>query len=51
MTHAKMNERTPYKEAFPAGTDVRVFDRAFLEDFMATREYHHKLRTGTTRLR
>lgn len=39
-----MKEPIPYKEAFPAGTDVRIADQAFLEDFMATWKYHHKLR-------
>jgi len=38
-----MKEPIPYKEAFPAGTLVRIADRAFLEDFMATWKYHHKL--------
>jgi hypothetical protein len=38
-----MTEPTPYKEAFPAGTQVRVADRKFLDDFLATWEYHHKL--------
>lgn len=39
-----MSEPIPYKEAFPAGTEVRIADLAFLEDFMATWKYHHKLR-------
>jgi hypothetical protein len=39
-----MAEPTPYKEAFPAGTSVRVADRAFLEDFKTTWQYHHKLK-------
>ena len=38
-----MTEPTPYKAAFPTGTEVRIADRAFLEDFMATWKYHHKL--------
>ena len=38
-----MSEPIPYKEAFPVGTEVRVADQAFLEDFMATWKYHHKL--------
>jgi hypothetical protein len=40
-----MTEPTLYKEAFPAGTEVRVADRAFLDDFLATWKYHHKLRS------
>ena len=39
----KMTEPTPYKEAFPAGTEVRVADREFLDDFVAAWKYHHKL--------
>ncbi len=39
-----MTEPTPYKEAFPVGTEIRVADRAFLDDFMETWQYHHKLR-------
>ena len=39
-----MTEPTPYKEAFPVGTEVRVADRAFLDDFKARWQYHHKLR-------
>ncbi|PYT27980.1 MAG: hypothetical protein DMG57_16395 [Acidobacteria bacterium] len=39
-----MTEPTPYKEAFPVGMAVRVADRAFLGDFKATWQYHHKLR-------
>ena len=38
-----MTEPTPYKEAFPVGTDVRIADRAFLDEFKATWEFHHKL--------
>jgi len=38
-----MKEPIPYKEAFPVGTEVRIEDHAFLEDFMATWKYHHKL--------
>ena len=37
-------EPTPYKEAFPAGTKVRIADRPYLEFFMAEWKYHHKLR-------
>jgi hypothetical protein len=33
----------PYKEVFPAGTEVRIADQAFLEEFAATWKYHHKL--------
>ena len=39
-----MEEPLPYHEAFPAGTTVRIADRAFLEEFMATWKYHHKLK-------
>jgi len=38
-----MTEPIPYKEAFPSGVEVRVAERAFLEDFVATWKYHHKL--------
>jgi hypothetical protein len=38
-----MREPIPYKEAFPAGTKVRIADQAFLKDFAATWKYHHKL--------
>jgi hypothetical protein len=33
----------PYKEDFPAGSRVRIADRPFLENFLATWKYHHKL--------
>ena len=36
-------EPIPYKEAFPEGTQVRVADRAFLDEFKETWKYHHKL--------
>jgi hypothetical protein len=36
---------TPYKKAFPAGTAVRVADGEFLDDFLATWKYHHKLQS------
>jgi len=39
----KITEPTPYKEAFPAGTKVRVADRVFLEEFKEAWKYHHKL--------
>jgi hypothetical protein len=38
-----MSESVPYKEAFPEGTQVRVADRSFLEEFKDTWKYHHKL--------
>jgi len=38
-----MKEPVPYKEAFPAGTTVRIADRTFLENFLATWKYHHNL--------
>jgi hypothetical protein len=34
---------TPYHEAYPVGIVVRVADRSFLEQFMKTWQYHHKL--------
>lgn len=40
----EIKEPSPYKEAFPAGTRVRVADLAFLEFFMSEWKYHHKLR-------
>jgi len=40
-----MKRPTPYKEAFPAGTEVRIADREFLDDFVATWKYHHKLQS------
>src|SRR5437899_608218 len=39
----KMRRPTPYKEAFPQGTKVRIADTASLEDFKSTWKYHHKL--------
>jgi hypothetical protein len=36
-------EPVPYKEAFPAGTKVRIADLEFLERFMREWKYHHKL--------
>lgn len=39
-----MTEPTPYKEAFPVGSKVYIADRAFLDEFKRTWEYHHKLR-------
>ena len=33
----------PYKEAFPAGTRIRVADRPFLELFLKEWKYHHRL--------
>jgi hypothetical protein len=32
-----------YKENFPKGSRVRIADRAFLENFLATWKYHNKL--------
>jgi hypothetical protein len=43
MKGTKMTEPAPYNEAFPVGTEVRVANRSFLEDFMATWKYHHRL--------
>ena len=36
-------EPKPYHEAFPAGTTVRIADRASLGTFMETWKYHHNL--------
>jgi hypothetical protein len=38
-----MTEPAPYKEAFPVSTVVRVADRTFLDEFIVTWQYHHKL--------
>jgi hypothetical protein len=38
-----MAEPTPYREAFRAGTEIRIADAVFLENFIATWKYHHKL--------
>ena len=38
-----MKEPVPYHAAYPKGTKVRIADRVFLENFMATWKYHHKL--------
>jgi hypothetical protein len=35
--------RGPYKEEFPNGSRVKIADRAFLEDFLRTWKFHHKL--------
>jgi hypothetical protein len=32
-----------YTAAFPKGSKVQIADRAFLENFLATWRYHHKL--------
>jgi hypothetical protein len=37
------NESTPYNEAFPAGSKVRIADRDFLGMFKEEWKYHHKL--------
>jgi hypothetical protein len=37
-------EPIPYKEAYPAGSEIRIADRPSLEQFMATWKYHHKLK-------
>jgi hypothetical protein len=36
--------RDIYTAVYPMGTHVRVADRPFLEGFLATWKYHHKLR-------
>ena len=35
--------RDLYAAAFPAGSKVRTADREFLENFLGTWKYHHKL--------
>jgi hypothetical protein len=37
--------RGPYNADFPVGTRVRIADRAFLEEFSRTWQYHHPLRS------
>src|ERR1700719_1151498 len=37
------NKLTPYNEAFPAGSRVRIADRDFLEMFKEEWKHHHKL--------
>lgn len=32
-----------YTATFPTGSKVRIADREFLENFLATWKYHHKL--------
>jgi len=39
------NEPVPYKEAFPEGTEVRIADAAFLDDFKTNWKLHHKLQS------
>lgn len=39
-----MKDPQPYHEAFPAGTTVRIADRASLENFMARWKYRHNLK-------
>jgi hypothetical protein len=39
----EIKEPTPYKEAFPQGTRVRIADLAYLEFFKNEWKYHHKL--------
>jgi hypothetical protein len=41
--HAMGKTKGPYKEEFPKGTQVKIADRAFLEDFGQRWKYHHKL--------
>jgi hypothetical protein len=38
-----VGQPSPYKEAFPLGTETRIADLAFLEDFAVAWQYHHKL--------
>jgi hypothetical protein len=39
------SSRGPYQAEFPAGTVVRIADRATLERFVATWQRHHPLST------
>jgi hypothetical protein len=41
----EFKEPIPYKEAYLKGTNVRVADRKFLEEFKNEWKYHHKLST------
>jgi hypothetical protein len=34
----------PYKEAFPAGSSVRIVDRPMLEQFLQTWKFHNPLK-------
>lgn len=43
MRATDTKEPTPYKEAFPVGTEVLIANQGFLEDFVASWKYHHKL--------
>jgi hypothetical protein len=38
-----MADPVPYKEAFPAGSRVRIAVGPLLNDFMKSWKYHHKL--------
>ena len=38
-----VSDPVPYKEAFPAGSKVRIADRLFLQQFKHTWTYHHML--------
>jgi hypothetical protein len=37
--------RGPYNADFPVGTQVRIANRAFLEEFIRTWQYHHPLQS------
>lgn len=39
-----MNEPIPYHGRFPTGTTVRIENREFLEEFIVSWGFHHKLR-------
>jgi hypothetical protein len=41
-----MADSIPYKEKFPRGSRIQIADRPFLEEFMTTWKYHHKLEPG-----
>jgi hypothetical protein len=38
-----MNDPMPYKAAFSKGTQIKIADRSYLETFMTSWKYHHKL--------
>ena len=39
----EFKEPVPYKEAYLEGTEVRIADLGFLEEFKREWKYHHKL--------
>ena len=43
LTTAMEKGKLAYQEKFPKGTTVRIANRIFLEDFLKTWKFHHKL--------